>query len=253
MRRVPDMSRLANGLVSTAVCEPCSLDYEICGAAGLKIHQERKGLLQATGLKVWPAARVLAEHVIRQGVRGRHILELGAGTGAVGLACSLAGAQRVILTDRLVLSSGYGDRAAGRQQLDLLERNLSLNRPSLAEASQISVVELDFAAAAGEASSASAVCKQHGPFDLVLGSDLTYNRAALPQLALCLSQVLRVQRTAGSPGCPAIILAHQLRQRGDWSYLTGTFDQEGLCTQLIHSVDDVSLARVGLAGTASDE
>mmetsp|Transcript_20013 Transcript_20013/g.40657 ORF Transcript_20013/g.40657 Transcript_20013/m.40657 type:complete len:254 (-) Transcript_20013:222-983(-) len=238
--------RLSAGLLDQAVGASCGLEYAVCGAAGLKLHQETGGGLHATGLKVWPSARVLAEHVIGQGVRGKRILELGAGTGAVGLACGIAGAYSVVLSDRLVLSG----LATSRRQLQLLERNVSLNTPRLGDVLRVSVVELDFAAPADERSSASAALRQHGPFDFILGSDITYNRSAHPQLALCLLQLFDVR--IGSAGgrrsrAPTVLLAQQVRQKDDMSCLIRTFQEAGLSTHVVHSVNSVDIFQVELA------
>jgi predicted nicotinamide N-methyase len=51
----------------------------------------------------WPAALTLSRALWRHRatlVRGRHLLELGAGTGLVGIGAALAGAASVTLTDR---------------------------------------------------------------------------------------------------------------------------------------------------------
>jgi predicted nicotinamide N-methyase len=56
----------------------------------------------ATGCRVWPAAYVLSEFLIRtpQAVRGRRVIELGAGTGMCGMvaaaACRLEGVVPVV-------------------------------------------------------------------------------------------------------------------------------------------------------------
>ena len=50
-----------------------------------------------TASRVWPASAELALHV--GVVRGRSVVELGAGAGLAGLACAVNGAARVVLTD----------------------------------------------------------------------------------------------------------------------------------------------------------
>lgn len=55
-----------------------------------------------TGLRVWEAAPVLIRHCERHAARllhGRQVLDLGSGTGAVGLAAAALGAAHVVLSD----------------------------------------------------------------------------------------------------------------------------------------------------------
>ncbi|KAG1683475.1 hypothetical protein DVH05_005868 [Phytophthora capsici] len=77
----------------------------------LRIKQILQGELNGfgTGLTVWPAACVLLKHLEHQAVKSRKVLvdssnpfvlELGSGTGAVGIAAAmLLQAGRVVLTD----------------------------------------------------------------------------------------------------------------------------------------------------------
>ena len=55
-----------------------------------------------TGVRVWEAAPPLIEYISchrAQLLAGRSVLELGAGTGAVGLAAAAFGARQVVLSD----------------------------------------------------------------------------------------------------------------------------------------------------------
>ena len=70
-----------------------------------------------TGGSVWPAASVLCRWMAKQtGMRGATVLEIGCGTGAVGLFAAALGASRVVLTD---VSDGALENA---------QRNISVNR-----------------------------------------------------------------------------------------------------------------------------
>lgn len=57
--------------------------------------------LEQVGLEVWSGAYLMAEFLVgKKGlVKGKNVLELGAGTGLVGLICHDLGARRVVLTD----------------------------------------------------------------------------------------------------------------------------------------------------------
>jgi predicted nicotinamide N-methyase len=59
--------------------------------------------LGGTGGRVWSSAVMLLEYLVDSGAaRGRHVVELGCGTGVVGIACAevpAVGAASVVLTD----------------------------------------------------------------------------------------------------------------------------------------------------------
>lgn len=118
-----------------------------------------------TGSKCWPAAYVLLRFLenYANGSSARNVLELGAGTGAVGLVAALLG-HRVTLTD---LTSN----------LRLIERNKKLNG---LDDTSVKVQPLDWLAEVpGDI--------QDHPWDLVLVSDCVF----WPDLFDPLIQVLR--------------------------------------------------------------
>ena len=55
----------------------------------------------STGNQVWPSGSLLAELLLERPelVRGKRVVELGAGCGVAGLAAALAGASEVLCTD----------------------------------------------------------------------------------------------------------------------------------------------------------
>ena len=111
------------------------------------------------GGEVWPAAaamcRWLANHT--DSVRGSKVLELGTGTGAVGLYAAGLGASRVLLTD------GGSDTL-----LELCQDNIDANRQLFATGAHIDCGRLEW----GCENEASATGGED--FDLVLASDCTY-------------------------------------------------------------------------------
>ena len=46
-----------------------------------------------TGLRTWEASLLLAEWILRQDIRGKNLVELGAGTGLVGILAARMGAE----------------------------------------------------------------------------------------------------------------------------------------------------------------
>ena len=160
------------------------------------------------GGTVWPAARALCEYLLknRDVLAGTSCVELGAGTGAVGLYAAALGAAKVTLTDHrpplaattdlihasdgdLDLPSGSSDRL-----LELLRANVARN----AAPDRASVMELDWASAAH----AEAVRVEAQP-TLLLGADLTYTTPMHAALAETIARLL------GDGG--VCYLAHQER------------------------------------------
>ena len=89
-----------------------------CGGATLAVRQVMMGEVRGlgTGGTVWPAALVLAKHLERRfgagGLRGKRVIELGAGTGATGIAAAALGAT-VVLTDQASIIDLTRQNAAG--------------------------------------------------------------------------------------------------------------------------------------------
>ncbi|KAL1528213.1 hypothetical protein AB1Y20_009572 [Prymnesium parvum] len=89
---------------------------------GHQIHLEQRFHEAEEGSVVWDASRSLLAFVMRHTgtgadlVQGKHILEIGAGTGAVGLTLARLGAKSVVMCDKA-------------SQLPLIKRNAALNRP----------------------------------------------------------------------------------------------------------------------------
>ncbi|XP_078680189.1 protein N-lysine methyltransferase METTL21A-like [Branchiostoma floridae x Branchiostoma belcheri] len=110
-----------------------------------------------TGQMVWPAARVLSRYLVDQPelVQDRTVLELGAGTGLLGLvAASLSPCPRkVVLTDNNMTT------------LDMIEANIEENFPAQA-ATTPHCAHLHW----GE--NLDKFLYDHGKFDVILGADV---------------------------------------------------------------------------------
>ena len=88
------------------------------GAARVQVEQEFTGAEE--GSVVWDASRALLAHIAfleRKPIAGCRVLEIGSGTGLVGLALARLGAASVVLTDK-------------DSQVPLLKRNVERNQPS---------------------------------------------------------------------------------------------------------------------------
>ncbi|EJT97714.1 S-adenosyl-L-methionine-dependent methyltransferase [Dacryopinax primogenitus] len=117
----------------------------------------------------WPAGEVLSRYICLRETREpgwmktRTVLELGAGTGLVGLVAAKLGAKHVVITDQTPL-------------LPLIERNIVLNNVQNA----CIAAEFNWGEPLSEAI-------RTGAFDLILAADCVYLEPAFPLLvqSLC--------------------------------------------------------------------
>ncbi|KAH7034768.1 putative methyltransferase-domain-containing protein [Microdochium trichocladiopsis] len=156
---------------------------------------ERRSLVvgsKITGFRTWEGCMHLATYLLtsrgQQHIRGKRVLELGAGTGFLSILCAkFLGARHVLSTD------GDGD------VIEALRENVDLN-----------------SAGDGESADAEHDCRlpvdarvlwwgeglggmwvqeefQREPFDVVLGADITYDKDAVVLLAFTLNELLKLQ------------------------------------------------------------
>ncbi|KAJ1955246.1 Protein-lysine N-methyltransferase efm6 [Linderina pennispora] len=126
--------------MDTAKCIESEYGLACGGASAIKILQDPTGQLKlGVGATVWDAAFVLSKYIEKQvklgslDLSGKTVLELGSGTGVVGLSVALIEpTAKVILSDKLEL-------------LPLLQHNVDLNNA----AANTSVQCIDWTAPAG--------------------------------------------------------------------------------------------------------
>ena len=114
--------------------------------------------------ELWPSGVALARRVAARALKGARVLELGCGLGLPSLAAALAGG-RVLATDWSPLA------------IDLLHENAARNDAEL----ETAIVDWQQPAAIVE----------RGPWDLVLGADLLYERRNVAPLLDLLPRLLR--------------------------------------------------------------
>ena len=105
-------------------------------------------------------------------VEGQAVLELGSGSGFVGLALAKLGAERVLLTEL-------------PQQVPLLRRSIAANTDS--EALPVDALALAWGASV----------TLEPQWDLIVASDVTYDAELVPLLASTLSSLMRRSHNAG--------------------------------------------------------
>ena len=120
-----------------------------------------------TGLVVWDAAIVLAKYleINTDMVRDKEVVELGSGTGAVGLCAGVLGAKQVILTDQ-------------EELVEFLSHNIELNTEVIHPGGQVSAVALKW----GSNTHIEAVMNMVTKVDLILVSDCVFYEESLDDL-----------------------------------------------------------------------
>ncbi|WIA33377.1 hypothetical protein OEZ86_006513 [Tetradesmus obliquus] len=68
---------------------------------GVTVHIREGALGDGLGAKVWSVCHIMCRELVRHPeiFRGQQVLELGSGTGLVGLVAAAAGAAQVVMTD----------------------------------------------------------------------------------------------------------------------------------------------------------
>ncbi|KAM4710785.1 protein N-lysine methyltransferase METTL21A [Anableps anableps] len=140
---------------------------------------------------VWDAAVVMCMYLELGAVelKGKRVIELGAGTGLVGIVAALLGAQ-VTITDR-------------EPALELLSANVQANLPPQSRGSVV-VSELTWGQGLERFPA--------GGFDLVLGADIVYLEESFPSLLQTLEHLCS-DRTV-------VFLACKIRYERDTNFLS---------------------------------
>lgn len=151
--------------------------------------------------KVWDSALVLIAQLAADSiadspgpfsVRGLRVLELGAGTGAVGLACAALAAREVLLTDLPAV-------------VPLLRLNASLSAFARAGLAPLSAAPLPWG------TSSAALDGEPSTFEAVVLSDVVYDTALHEPLIATLRAV--------ADRSTSILLAQRLRFSHDHNFL----------------------------------
>lgn len=141
---------------------------------GIRIYPQHNDVGVA---KVWEAGACLAEYLIQHSncVRGRRVIELGAGVGLTGLIAAAIGAESVHMTD-------YTDAT-----LENLSYNVSINNKWLEDrgidTDVVSVGNLEW----GEY--AEHDCCSH-PAEVLIAADVVYTVECIPDLVATVSKFL---------------------------------------------------------------
>lgn len=176
-----------------------------------KQNLDKDGSLDgATGLNIWDGAIALAKYLEKHSttiVSGKSILELGAGTGVVGIAAALLDAHDVLLTDL-------------PYALDNLRHNVQLN---LRESTVAAIQSLDW--------TSSSTYPIHRAWDLIIGADVIWLAHLVPSLV----QVIN----ACAADDTSVIIAHQTRSievdQLFFRLMHENFDMQQVPTDLVYT------------------
>lgn len=156
----------------------------------------------------WPAGLGLARHLSALDLGEQRVLEVGCGVGIAGLGAALAGAETLV-TDNQPPALRLACMNARRAGLNL---------------------------------SAAAADWRQWPFrrgcdfDLVIGSDVTYEPAAFDALLQVLDDSLRLEGTVllSDPGRLMTTAFHQRAIAAGWTWSTETLPREGTQSVFLH-------------------
>ncbi|ORE17703.1 hypothetical protein BCV71DRAFT_180941 [Rhizopus microsporus] len=144
-------------------------DERIERASRILAHMSGRGG-NDIGFKTWGAAPLLAKRLVQENLiphlSDSRVLELGTGTGMVGLVCDLLGAQQVHVTD-------YHPRV-----LENVAYNIQLNQ------SRATFSKLDFIEVANDQG------KQE-TYDIVIASDLLYEMEHAKYLPIAVNKLVK--------------------------------------------------------------
>jgi hypothetical protein len=183
----------------------------------------------STGSDLWDSALVLshalAEMTLIEGtdsksVRGKSVLELGSGTGAVGLVCA-----RCLMADRVIMTDL-------EQNLGLIERNVHRNQLVGAASWQVLDWQDDTAVA-----NVFSKLKDSSPLDLIVGSDLflPFAKHLLQPLARTLRDLL-IHPVLCTPNTVACICYEERFDVSEFFRFASGFGLavSEVCPQLLH-------------------
>ena len=161
-------------------------------SSDLLVEQDQS-LHDSCGGIVWESAFCLSQYLERNAgtlVKGKNVLELGAGAGLVGMVCKRLGAKKVTLTDH-------------PNAMPLLRRNIERNfkgNDDDKNDNDVTYLPLDWT----DSTQLKAVT-ENGPYELVVATDVVFAKELVQPMMNC------IQKACESSRNPVILIALQER------------------------------------------
>jgi hypothetical protein len=170
----------------------------------------REKQTEISGQKLWCGSLGLIQHLLNNSslVKDKTVIELGAGTGVMGMVCKFLGAQSVFLTDHDTISINHMNGDCERNSVTAYIKRLDWYKPSIA----------DWDLSAQLASSEGLV---------IVAGDVLYKDVLLDPFFSTV--VLLLQQQAGS----VLYLCHIPRAGVDYARVLAKADSVGLSSEEI--------------------
>ncbi|KAJ9533804.1 hypothetical protein QJQ45_026888 [Haematococcus lacustris] len=206
------------------------------GIPGLRIQQGMAAGGESTGALVWSAGIRLASHLQANRadlLRGARVLELGSGTGIVGITCAALGAH-VLLTDKEdMVGSTTENVNANAAIIEAAGGSTQVCGGTAVHMARGVVTPLQVAVLNWDQPDEDILAQ---PYDWVLAADVTYEPAALEHLAGLMSRLVSANPDS------MVKLAHRYRSSALDKTMRETFNGYGL---VLRPVDVRSTATAG--------
>lgn len=173
-----------------------------------------------TGLTIWDGSVVLAKYLEQCAdvlVKDKRVIELGCGTGLVGIAAGILGAKRVVLTDLQYTHSN-------------INKNIRANTGNFPKGTKMSVKELDWL---------NLPERMEESYDLILASDVVWLEGLVRPLVETFAVLFR-----GNGCIPEIIMSYQSRSVSTDRLLESTLAEFQFQLVLIEIQKKVKLYRL---------
>lgn len=190
--------------------------WAVAGRSKLTLHlSEAAGTSPGFGHKIWPSAHALVAHLAtRDDLAGKRVVELGCGVGLVGLGAAALGAHTVV-TDR------------DAHVLSQAAANAELNQSTLDKAGGSAVTfRLDWRNGAA----LQKLLHLHGPFDLIVASDVLYSASMFPSLLQTIDGLSTIGTTATQPITTTLLAYPERDNRHAATRVDGEFVRLRCCS-----------------------